>query len=272
MTLMKTDNTVLAETIEQVLVTGDLARLTPEQRNIYYKSVCDSLGLNPLTRPFEYITLNGKLTLYARKDATDQLRKLHRVSVAIVDRSIMDDLMVVTATATDATGRTDSSIGAVSIASLRGEAKANALMKAETKARRRVTLALCGLGMLDESELDGIPNPRLGEPTPRATDRLAAPAPVQAVTINAAPAAAPIVDPAEGSFETIDVDSIEEHPTKSGAPCWKITAKDGTVYAVVDPIVCEDISRFRADGRLIRAEVERKGKSRLIVAADGVSE
>ncbi|MFM1889700.1 MAG: hypothetical protein RLZZ565_457, partial [Planctomycetota bacterium] len=73
MSLMKTD-TVQATTIEQVLISGDLSRLTAEQRNIYYKSVCDSLGLNPLTRPFDYITLNGKLTLYARKDCTDQLR------------------------------------------------------------------------------------------------------------------------------------------------------------------------------------------------------
>jgi hypothetical protein len=29
-------------------------------------------------------------------------------------------------------------------------------MKAETKAKRRVTLAICGLSMLDESELDGV--------------------------------------------------------------------------------------------------------------------
>lgn len=31
---------------------------------------------------------------------------------------------------------------------------ANALMKAETKAKRRVTLSICGLGLLDESEID----------------------------------------------------------------------------------------------------------------------
>ena len=31
-------------------------------------------------------------------------------------------------------------------------------MKAETKSKRRVTLRLCGLGMLDESEVETIPN------------------------------------------------------------------------------------------------------------------
>ena len=35
-------------------------------------------------------------------------------------------------------------------------ALANAIMKAETKAKRRVTLSICGLGMLDETELETI--------------------------------------------------------------------------------------------------------------------
>ena len=34
----------------------------------------------------------------------------------------------------------------------------NALMKAVTKAKRRVTLSICGLGMLDETEVETIPN------------------------------------------------------------------------------------------------------------------
>jgi hypothetical protein len=33
---------------------------------------------------------------------------------------------------------------------------ANALMKAETKAKRRATLSICGLGMLDETEVEDI--------------------------------------------------------------------------------------------------------------------
>jgi hypothetical protein len=39
---------------------------------------------------------------------------------------------------------------------LKGETKANAMMKAETKAKRRLTLSMAGLGMLDESEIDSI--------------------------------------------------------------------------------------------------------------------
>ena len=45
----------------------------------------------------------------------------------------------------------------MAIAGLKGDALANGLMKAETKAKRRCTLSLCGLGMLDESEIETIP-------------------------------------------------------------------------------------------------------------------
>ncbi len=66
-------------TIEDVLMRGDLSKLTDQQRLEYYNRVCTSVGLNPLTRPMEYIVLNGKLQLYARRDAADQLRKLHGI-------------------------------------------------------------------------------------------------------------------------------------------------------------------------------------------------
>ena len=65
-------------------------------------------------------------------------------------------LYVVTATGVDARGRSDAATGAVSIRGLQGEALANALMKAETKAKRRLTLSICGLGMLDETEVDSV--------------------------------------------------------------------------------------------------------------------
>src|SRR5690606_25662498 len=42
----------------------------------------------------------------------------------------------------------------IPLGALKGEALANLRMKAVTKAKRRVTLSICGLGILDESELD----------------------------------------------------------------------------------------------------------------------
>src|SRR5690606_18907930 len=106
----------------------------------------------------EYINLNGKLTLYAKRDATDQLRAINGVSVEITSREMHDNgIYVVTARARDKHGRTDEAIGAVSIAGLKGDALANAIMKCETKAKRRVTLSICGLGWLDETEVSTVP-------------------------------------------------------------------------------------------------------------------
>lgn len=143
--------------IEQVLIKGDLSGLNESQRLAHYRNVCNSLGLNPLTQPFDYLKLNGKLVLYAKRDAAEQLRKLNGVSITAIQTQHFEGVYIVTASAQDKTGRTDVSTGVVPLGSLKGEALANALMKAETKAKRRVTLSICGLGMLDETEVDSIP-------------------------------------------------------------------------------------------------------------------
>ncbi len=152
--------TTKSTAIESALIAGDLSKLSPDERLSYYNNVCNSLGLNPLTQPFAYITLNGKLTLYAKRDATDQLRKVHRISIAIISRETIEGVYVVTARASDTSGRHDESTGAVTINGLKGDALANAFLKSETKAKRRVTLSICGLGLLDESEVETIPQQR----------------------------------------------------------------------------------------------------------------
>lgn len=165
--------------IEAVIAAGDLGKLTVDQRNTYYVTVCQSIGLNPLTRPFEYITLNGRLTLYARKDATDQLRAIKSVSITRCDVSMADpDWIIVTVEARDAAGRTDIDIGAVSRKDMRGDL-GNVIMKAVTKGKRRVTLSLCGLGMLDESEVESIPG---AQPVVEAKSAAQIVAPAQAPT------------------------------------------------------------------------------------------
>lgn len=150
----------VAHAYELAIVQGDLAKLTSEERLEYYSKLCESLGLNPLSRPFDYLKLNDKLVLYAKKDATDQLRSLNKVSIIKLERGIVGDLYVVTATARTPDGREDSDMGAASIVGLKGDALVNAMLKAVTKAKRRVTLSICGLGMLDETEIETIPTAR----------------------------------------------------------------------------------------------------------------
>jgi hypothetical protein len=150
------------EIMEQVLIKGDLKNLSEGERARYYTRVCESVGLNPLTKPFEYITLNGKLTLYARKDATDQLRTLHNVSVIETTQEEMEGVYIIVCKVQNGAGRTDIARGAVTLTGLKGEALANAIMKTETKAKRRATLSICGLGFMDETEIEDLtPEPKV---------------------------------------------------------------------------------------------------------------
>src|SRR5688572_6266503 len=156
--------------VESVLIKGDLGKLNPGERAEYYTAVCRSVGLNPLTQPFAYIVLNGKLTLYALRGCTDQLRAIHNVSVEELTETERDGVFVVTCKVRNGEGRTDMAKGAVTISNLKGDALANCLMKAETKAKRRATLSLCGLGLLDETEIETIPSARQNPHVTRPED------------------------------------------------------------------------------------------------------
>jgi hypothetical protein len=172
--------------VEAVVYAGDLSKLAPADRVKYYAAVCASLGLNPLTKPFGYLQMKApgrggtQLVLYAFKSCTDQLRARDRISVKVTDRMLLKEAGVyrVVAQARTPDGREDEDVGVVALEKpggkwekrrdgdgdffkpdgtmkpLTGEELANALMKAETKAKRRVTLAICGLGHFrDETEL-----------------------------------------------------------------------------------------------------------------------
>ena len=197
--------------LERALISGDLAGLSESQRIEYYKAVCESLGLNPLTRPFEYLRLNGKLVLYATRAAADQLRAIHGISIVDARVEHKDDLVVVTVRGRNRDGREDVEIGVVSVAGLRGDALANAEMKALTKAKRRLTLSLAGLGWLDESETETIPGAQ------RVSEPQLAPAPeVQELRQQLAerakelPADSPLRERAREAWKSGDADAMRE--------------------------------------------------------------
>jgi len=169
--LSPTTPSVSAGVLERALVSGDLAGLNESQRLEYYRAVCESLSLNPLTRPFEYLRLNGRLVLYATRAAADQLRAIHGISILDAQIERQDDLITVTVRGRTRDGREDVEVGVVSVAGLRGDALANAQMKALTKAKRRLTLSLAGLGWMDETETETIPGAQ------RIAEQQLAPAP-----------------------------------------------------------------------------------------------
>ena len=109
----------ISEKAESAIIEGDLKTLSPGERVAYYNRVCDAIGLLPTTRPFGYIVLNGKLTLYALRGCTDQLRKLHQVSIRIDSITAADGVITAQVSGTDKTGRTDTEIGVVPIGKAR---------------------------------------------------------------------------------------------------------------------------------------------------------
>ena len=239
--------------IEKVLLGGDLKDLTIPQRVAYYKSVCDSLGLNPLTKPFDFLTLNGKLVLYARRDCAEQLRKNNSITTKITGREMVSGVYVVTALARDPSGREDESTGAVFADGLRGEALANAMMKAETKAKRRVTLSICGLGILDETEVDSIPGARVHvEETPPAKQP-------KSMTTPAKPANP--FDPTEDELDTATRDGEAFWATvKASGIAWKtfvamLNAEFGTNYTASEA-VSDEHGRWAARKALVAIKMK----------------
>lgn len=145
------------QTLESVILKGDLSSLNSAQKVEYIVSLCNRVGLDPATQPFKLLKLNGKEIPYADRSCAAQLNQLHGLSHQITDTQKDADSILMIDRCTGKDGRFTEEVGAVSLTGLKGEALANAIMKCRTKAMRRATLTHVGLGMLDESEVDTIP-------------------------------------------------------------------------------------------------------------------
>lgn len=181
------DDKVSQEAIAKLLMQGDLSSLTMVQRAEFLYHFAVSQGLNPATKPFDLIVLNNKLTLYANRTAADQLRKIKGITSKRLyagplrlGETIREDVYMVEFEVADSTGRAEVHVGCVGIEGLKGEALSNAIMKCHTKALRRGTLSLGGLGFLDELEVESVQKLKedaVGEGKPRRVfPRPAAPA------------------------------------------------------------------------------------------------
>ena len=151
---------VSAETMELVLGSGELSKLTPKQRVEWTLRLCQSMGLNPMTRPIRFLKLGPEVVAYVTRDGADQLRRLHAVSLQVVNQSIDGAICTVHVRATMPNGRSDEDFGVV-VLQPAGELRANGIMRAITKAKRRATLSLLGLGFLSEDEHDTLPNAQI---------------------------------------------------------------------------------------------------------------
>jgi hypothetical protein len=148
------------EVINSVILNGDLSKLSPNDLTSYYVYRCQSMGLDPASKPFDVLTLQGKKVIYANKQCAASLRALHKISTQIIDEREWNGQLIFRVRAWYPDGRQHEDEGYANIENLRGDQLGNARLKAITKATRRAILHLCGLGELDESEVESIPNAR----------------------------------------------------------------------------------------------------------------
>ena len=149
--------TIDPKIIEALVLYGDLKKLTSTQTVDYYNFKCYQAGLDPAAKPFDLLELNGKRILYANAGCSQQLTANRKLSHQVTNREMVDGIYCVFVRVAGPDGRSTENMGAVTMGNLQGEAKANAMMKATTKAIRRSVLAHCGLGVMDEAEVETIP-------------------------------------------------------------------------------------------------------------------
>ena len=149
--------------MNKIILKGDTSGLNEQEKLQYYGAMCERLGIDPMTQPFQLLNLLGKQVLYCTKGGAEQLNKIYGVSHEIKKKESINDTHVVEVRASmwdkDSKGvRFTDEVGIVSIRGMSGDMLVNAMLKSVTKAKRRATLALLGLGMLDETEAETIPN------------------------------------------------------------------------------------------------------------------
>ncbi len=164
-------NQIDPEIIQSLVFEQDVAKLGPDQLLAYVKRLCDTLKIDIMMQPFQLLTLQKKKQLYATKNATDQLRQVQGISITDLKIEITNGICTATAKAEmrlkNGALRVDMDMGIVPVQGLTGENLSNAVMKATTKAKRRVTLSLTGLLMMDETEVVTVDGAQMSEIDPK---------------------------------------------------------------------------------------------------------
>ena len=165
------------EIIEKIVTKGDLSGLSIQQKLAYLKYTCERLELNPAAQPFNLISFRQgnsyKEVLYCTKAGAEQITKNNKVSHQIISEKEEKGLYIVKARASLPDGRFVEDMGIVDISKgfsggiPSNTELANLMLKAITKAKRRATLSLLGLGMMDETEAETLPENKVIDISPK---------------------------------------------------------------------------------------------------------
>jgi len=138
----------------------NLETLSEEQRTKYLFEASEYFGLPGSLNALDLIWMHDektgmkKLAAYARKGTTDILRGIHGIEITALNPANGDGYVSFIAVGKDKTGRQEMAVGACDLSGLKGDKVAYAVMTAQTRAMRRLTLQFVGGGLLDESEVN----------------------------------------------------------------------------------------------------------------------
>jgi hypothetical protein len=137
----------------------NLDKLSEADQQQYLRDASEFLGLPPDLNALDLIWMNSedgmrRLVAYARRGTTDILRATHGIEVTNLQQITVPGTVSFQAIGKNAAGRQEHAIGSCGIEGLRGERLAVAVMTAQTRALRRLTLSFVGGGLLDETEVN----------------------------------------------------------------------------------------------------------------------
>ena len=268
------DASTQSKLAESLVMRGDISGLTAPQRVQYYLHTCAELGLNPNAQPFAFLKLNGKEVMYPTRGATDQLARIHQVNREIIDGPKVIDLagtklLYAVCRASLPSGRIETSTAAVPIPS-GAEPVANAVMKVETKARRRATLAILGLALTDESEMDTIPAAsRVDVPAPSREEIAQAMAAAKAPALPAlaslgvevqAPATTPAPVEARDLVAEVRDSAAVRHTVRELADLWRSSRDELKAASKLRPawdVISTRALELKLSPAAVKAEVAR---------------
>jgi hypothetical protein len=148
--------------VREYFRTGNVSQLNDTEKDFVLSKLCERYDLDPILRPFDLISFRGVAKFYMTASATNQLADKKKLSRKVVSIELDAEKMIARCSVqvSDPSGRCEDSNAFISIGKylppskdnpvmkkvlLDGEDLANALLKLETKAKRRATLSFFGI-------------------------------------------------------------------------------------------------------------------------------
>jgi hypothetical protein len=146
-------------TVIDQLIRGDVSGVPREALLRYIFTFCERVGISPLAVPFSLMKTQRGMQLVANRNFYDAVAGKYSVSRECVGEGLFEGtkLYFTRYRATTPDGRVTEDMALVDTAGLNGNDLANAIMKAHTKGRNRVTRAHLGFPFPDETEAETVP-------------------------------------------------------------------------------------------------------------------